>query len=113
MAVVRLPAGFLDDSSDAVTCVRLRLNDLRPAMDLDVSDFDPKAQIDSCEMLSVRSTEGSIEICYQLRFSASYTCSDIEFAGNHKRTLRGVREGDFWVFESRPSFESRSTVDEF
>ena len=113
MAVVRLPAGFLTDSHDAVVCVRRRLNDLRPAMDFDVSDIDSKAQIDSCEILSVTSTEGSIEISYQLKFSASYTCSDIEFAGTHQRTLRGVREGDFWVFQSRPSVESRSTVDEF
>ena len=113
MAVVRLPADFVNDSHDAVACVCRRLNELAPVIDLDVSDFDSKAQIDSCEILSVRSTEGSIEICYQLKFSASYTCSDIEFAGTHHRTLRGVRDGDFWVFESLPSVESRSTVDEF
>ena len=113
MAVVRLPADLLGDSRDAVACVRHWLAELAPVIDLDVSDFDSKAQIDSCEILSVRSTEGSIEICYQLKFSASYTCSDIEFAGTHHRTLRGVREGDFWVFESLPTVESRSTVDEF
>ena len=113
MAVIRLPADFLSDSCDVVACVSRRLNDLRPAMDLDVSEFDSKAQIDSCEIVSVKCTEGSIEICYQLKFSASYTCSDIEFAGTHQRTLRGVREGNFWVFEPPPSVESRSTVDEF
>lgn len=113
MAVVRLPADFLTDSPDAVACVRLRLAELAPAMDLDVSDFDSKAQIDSCEVISVKTSQHSIEICYQLKFSASYTCSDIEFAGTHQRTLRGVLDRDFWIFESRPPVESRSTVDEF
>ena len=113
MAVVRLPADFLNDSHDAVACVRHRMAELAPVIDLDVSDFDSKAQIDSCEVISVKTGQDTIEICYQLKFSASYTCSDIEFVGTHQRTVRGLREGDFWVFESRPSVESRSTVDEF
>ena len=65
MAVVRLPADFVNDSHDAVACVCRRLKELAPVIDLDVSDFDSKAQIDSCEILSVKSTEGSIEICYE------------------------------------------------
>ncbi|MFO0999809.1 MAG: hypothetical protein U0936_05710 [Planctomycetaceae bacterium] len=113
MAIVRLPADFLNDSHDVVACVRRRLAELEPVIDLDVSDFDSKAKIDSCEVISVQTSENAIEICYELKFSASYTCTDIEFAGTHQRILRGVRDGDFWVFESCPSFESRSTVDEF
>ena len=113
MAVVRLPADFLNDFHDAVACVRHRLAELAPVMDLDVSDFDAKAQIDSCEVISVKTGQDTIEICYELKFSASYTCTDIEFAGTHQRTLRGVLDGDSWVFESCPTIESRSTVDEF
>lgn len=113
MAVIRIPADFLNESDDAVACVCDRLAELAPVMDLDVSDFDSKAQIESCEVISVKTSQDIIEISYELRFSASYTCTDIEFAGTHQRTLRGVRDSDFWVFESRPSVESRSTLDEF
>ena len=40
MAVVRLPADFLNDSHDVVACVRQRLAELAPVIDLEVSDFD-------------------------------------------------------------------------
>lgn len=113
MAIVRFPADALNDAGDEVAGVRRRLAELASVMDLDVSDFDSKAQIDLIEVVSVSTSQDTIEICYELRFSASYTCTDIEFAGTHQRTLRGVRDGGFWVFESRPDVETRSTADEF
>lgn len=113
MAVVRIPADLFTGSGDVVDRVRRQLDLLKPVIDFDVSHFDSKAQVDSCEVVSVLVRGDRIEIGYEVRYSASNTCSDIHFSGTHLRTLIGLRKDEFWVFESRLFERYRSTVDEF
>ncbi|HQX50471.1 MAG TPA: hypothetical protein PLY87_19905 [Planctomycetaceae bacterium] len=109
---IPVPAAGSVRSLDLVAWFRVHVDALSAALDLIVAEFDKKAQIDSIQIDAVDMHGDAVTVTYQLSFSASYTCSGIDYAGTHQRTVTGVRDGDFWVF--RPPFilPKRSTADE-
>ncbi len=111
--VIQIPVPPSEDSLSLVRFAQESVAQLLPAMDLEVTEFDSKAQVDQIEILSVDAKAESILITFHLKFSASYTCSGIDYAGTHIRTLRGSREDNLWIFPAHQPTPSRSTVDEF
>lgn len=110
---IRIPVMEPDDSIDFADYFRARMELLSPALDLEVEEFDSRARIDSLLITSVELEEQAISIVYRLAFSASYTCTGIDYAATHDRTLRGVRRGMDWIFPIHQPKPERSTVDEF
>ncbi len=109
---IPVPAAGSAESLDLVAWFQTRVDALSAALDLVVAEFDKKAQIDNIQIDEIDVHDNAVTVTYQLAFSASYTCSGIDYAGTHQRTVTGVRDGNWWVF--RPAFilPKRSTADE-
>lgn len=112
MSSIRIPVASAEEASDLAGYVHRYLSEITRAMDLDVSQLDPKARIDSCVIQSVHTDDVSIEIVYRIMFSASDTCRGIDYFGAQDRKLRGRRDGGFWSFSPPLNLEQRSTADE-
>lgn len=111
--VIRIPIPSPLAAADLVGYVQKHLDLFTPALDLEVAEFDAKAQVERLVILSVTQVDQTVSILYKLTFTADYTCSGIEYAGAHERRLMGIaHEGD-WLFDPPPRMPERSTVDEF
>lgn len=91
---------------------RSRIETLSGALDLGVKEFDRKAKIDSIVIEAVEASDSTVEVTYRVSFSASDTCRGIDYAGNHQRMIRGVIDGNAWVFQPPKPLPTRSTADE-
>jgi len=98
---------------DLIGCFQNQLGILADAMDFDVANFDERAQIDQVQIRNAEVDGDSISLTYELRFSAYYGCSELNYAGHHQRTLLGRRDGGFWIFPQQLPLPSRSTLEEF
>lgn len=108
---IDIPPG-LSSNSDLIPYFQEQLGRLADALDRDVSDFDKKAQIDEIHVRKIEVTSEGIAVTYELRFSAFYACSDLDYRGRHERVLPGRRNGDFWIFQPHCPLPARSTLDE-
>ena len=111
--VIRIPIPNLHEATDLVVYVQTHLDLFTPAMDLEVSEFDAKAQVGSIVILSVTQVDQTVRISYKLTFSADYTCSGIEYAGSHARSILGTVAAADWLFVPPAPMPERSTVEEF
>ena len=101
------------DAADLVAYFQERLSMLADAIDRNVADFDERAQIDEIHVTKAEVSGECLTVTYELRFSAFYACSEIDYRGHHQRILSGHRVGDFWIFQPHQPTPSRSTLDEF
>ena len=109
---IPIPAAGTVESSDLVAWFQTHVAALSAALDLVVAEFDKKAQIDSIKIEAAEVTANRVIVTYRLSFSASDTCSGIDYAGTHQRTAQGLRDGDAWVFQPPKPMPKRSTADE-
>lgn len=88
-------------------------SDFACAIDHGVSEFDERAQIDDIQVTDVVITGDSIEVMYEVEFSAHYGCRDKNYSGTSQRSIHGRRVAGDWVFARHIPPPSRSTHEEF
>ena len=102
-----------DNPLDLVAFFQERLeSDLAPAIDYGVTEFDERATINNIECTDVVANDDSVIVTYEVSFSAYYGCSDMDYANTDKRTVRGRRVENTWVFPLHVPPPTRSTHDE-
>lgn len=106
-----LPSEFNDE--DIEDYFRENVDDLRPAMDLDVGQgADHRIQIDDVEIENVELESDSIFIEFIVEFSAYYGCDDANFSDDDQRAVTGKRIGNTFIFEEHVYPERPSPSDE-
>lgn len=88
-------------------------SDFAYAIDHGVSEFDERAQIDDTQITDVVITGESIEVMYEIEFSAHYGCRDKNYSGTSQRSIHGRRVAGVWVFARHIPPPPRSTHEEF
>jgi len=87
------------------------IDDLRPAMDLELED--DRAQIDEIEIETFALFDDVVHIEYEIRYSAYYGCKDMDYANEDQRVVSGQRTGRSFEFEVFVPSPMRSTFEEF
>ena len=109
---IELPVDFDDDDVKAYFCANVE--DLHPAMDLDVGQSeDSRLEVDDIDIEEIELDATSIHIEYTVEFSAYYGCDDANFSDIDHRVVEGVRVGNSFIFDEHVYPEPRNTVDEF
>lgn len=89
------------------------VDDLHPAMDLDVGqDADNRIQIDEIAIEAIECEKNSIFIKYIVEYSAYYGCDDANFSDYDQRAITGKRVGNTFVFEEHVYPERLTLADE-
>lgn len=108
---VSLPENLSDESLKSY--LQERLHELRPALDDQVDDSDPRAVVDNIEIVAVYLTDATVQIEYRVDFSAYYGCEDRNSVASDERTVTGTIDGDCLVFDGFVPRPSRDTYEEF
>ena len=109
--VIQLPRNLPDDMVEDF--LREKIEDLYPAMDLEVQDLDDRATLDNVEIEAVTIDGGQVTVDYRVDYSAYYGCRDLNYGDDDDRSIEGRRTGDRIEFDEFVAPERRSTHDEF
>ena len=93
--------------------LRDNLEDLYPAMDLEVQDVDDRATLDNVEIDSVSILGSLVTVNYRVDFSAYHGCRDMNYDDYDSRSIAGKRIGDRIEFDEHIPLPQRSTHEEF
>lgn len=104
-----------DDNTETqlIRYIQKRISDLKPALDLDVSYIDERADVIDIQVTGVTESKSAIEITYDVTYDAYHGCKDQNHSGDEERFLCGERIDDCWVFDANIPREKRSTYEEF
>lgn len=107
--IIEVPGYLEEDEIEGY--FRDNIDDLRPAMDLELED--DRAQVDEIGIENFEMSDDSVHIEYEIQYSAYYGCKDINYADVDQRVVSGRRNGrsfEFNVFVPPPR---RSTYEEY
>jgi hypothetical protein len=90
-----------------------QLHELKPALDDQVEDSDPRAVVDNIEIVAVYRTGQDVQIDYIVHFSAYYGCDDRNYVDSDERSVNGIIGDDWLVLESFVPRLPRDTYEEF
>ena len=77
-----------------------------------IPDSD-RVQIDEISITEVCISENSINIQYEVDYSAHYGCSNIDFVKTKTCSLTGTRNGNLFLFDEKEPPPKRSTYEEY
>lgn len=83
---------------------------LANALDLDIGD---REEIEGIEIEEVEVSPDGVFVSFALEISAYLGCSDLNYNNVEHRTVRGITDGNEWVFDIFLSPPARSTHEEF
>jgi hypothetical protein len=109
--IIDLPDGL--DDEELKDYLMANVEDLYPAMDLEVNDFDDRAQVDDVTITQIDLTSDSINIEYDVEYSAYHGCRDANYADADQREIAGERIGNKFIFDTFSPPPKRTTYEEF
>ena len=89
------------------------VDELYPAMDLEVDDSDDRAQLDEVTITQIDLTYDSIQIEFDVEYSAYHGCKDMSYSDSDSRSIAGERKGNKLIFKKFIPSPRRTTHEEF
>ena len=89
------------------------VEDLYGAMDLEVNNFDDRAQVDDVNITEIELTADTVQIEYEIEYSAHHGCRDASYSESDQRTISGTRVGNIFRFAEFVAPPERTTYEEF
>jgi hypothetical protein len=109
---IYLPA-HLQSNQEIALWIRENIKNLYPAMDLDVTDYDAHAMLESVHIKHVEVAMDHVAVEYEYDYSIVNGCRDLNFSGTSKpNRITGNLKGRTLTFPIHQSLPLRSTCDE-
>ena len=109
--IVELPDYFSDD--EIKDYLVSNITDLYEAMDLEVDDSDDRAQLNEVTVTQITLRPDSIDIEFDVEYSAYYGCKDMDYSDEDSRSIAGYRKGNTFTFDKFIAPPKRTTYEEF
>ena len=93
--------------------IRANIEDLYPAMDLEVTDFDDRSVLDDVTIIEINLGSESICVEFEVEYSAYHGCKDQNYSDSDLREIEGDRIGNILIFEKFTPRPEHTTYDEF
>ena len=111
---VRIPSAGQDNAPDLVSYFNAQLEgEFAQAIDWSVWEFDERAQVDELAVVGVQVDGLTVQVTYEIQFSAYYGCSDMDYADVDERVIHGVQVGPDWQFQRHVPVPPRTPFEEF
>lgn len=111
--LIEIPS-HIEDDDELADWVRGNSEAFWPAMDLDASQHDDRANVDEVNITEVEIDERTVAIHYDYEYSAYYGCRDVNYSDTtDEEVIVGQRQGNTLLFEKFKPRERRSSDEEF
>lgn len=98
--------------ADPLSHVQSLIPQLRPALDLSVTEFDELAQLTAIDVIALDADSAEVALHYVVAWEAFHACDGVTVSGRHQRLVRGVVEGERWHFKPAVPQPTRDAADE-
>jgi hypothetical protein len=100
------------EDAELVPHFQIHLPLLQPALDLSVVEFDELALLQAITVEAVEASATGVALHYSVSWEAFHACDGVTVRGQHRRLVRGRREGDRWCFQPAAPQPTRDSADE-